>query len=528
MPTSPHRIRRQRWVVRACSGESAFSIRKRLRDDWQALLLPAFEEAFDQAAGGEDVVRISKIELGFKVAFEEELTGSLPELIRHQLAEQLREIFRGRPQTNRKPAAWYRLAQQQTRFEILLHYLRTGSVTWEAASHTASELANELKKVCRERRQELQDVLRNEQLSTTFYFRLFQLIPASDAGGLAEAILERIPHPWKAPLLEVLVLLLESGEKHFGRYFQLELAALFLTESRAAQKSETAPDLTPIAESILPAQSNKALAHFVFSLPASALALFRTANRSRAGPYPGPALGGRLDASVTTAPSANSASPLANSISPPDEERESIRSRFESLSAIAGASQTREFAALWPQAANDLRPRDANEFPLMVTHAGLILLHPFLPRFFECTGVKEEAGARLSPFLSTRAAALLHFLATGREEIYEYDLAFIKVLLGLYPDRPLCVSEGIVADSDKQEAESLLQSAITHWAALRNTSIAGFRSSFLNRQALLREDENGWKLQVERLAFDVLLDKLPWSISVVKLPWMTRPIYTEW
>ena len=173
-------------------------------------------------------------------------------------------------------------------------------------------------------------------------------------------------------------------------------------------------------------------------------------------------------------------------------------------------------------------PERAQEFPLTVTHAGLILLHPFLTRFLETTGIKEKATAQLVPFVLPRAAALLHFLATAREEIFEYDLVFIKVLLGLSPETPLCVSEGLLADSDKVEAETLLQAAMAHWASLKSTSLGGFRDSFLGRSALLRDTETGWTLQVERRPFDVLLDQLPWSFSVVKLPWMPRLIYTEW
>jgi hypothetical protein len=174
------------------------------------------------------------------------------------------------------------------------------------------------------------------------------------------------------------------------------------------------------------------------------------------------------------------------------------------------------------------KPASEAAFPLLAAHAGLILLHPFLPRFFESTGVKEPASVELSPFALPRAGALLHFLATGRDAAYEYDLVFIKVLLGLNPETPLCVSEGLLVEADPGETEALLESAITHWTALKNTSIAGFRSSFLDRRALLREEDNGWRLQVERQPFDVLLEHLPWSISVVKLPWMKRLIHTEW
>lgn len=164
----------------------------------------------------------------------------------------------------------------------------------------------------------------------------------------------------------------------------------------------------------------------------------------------------------------------------------------------------------------------------MVTHAGLVLLHPFLPQLFETTRIREKGSSLLSWSALPHAAALLYYLATGQEEIYEYDIAFVKGLLGIEPGAALCVSQGLLTSDDRLEAETLLAAAIKHWQALKNISIAAFRSSFLQRAGLLREDDAGWRLQVERQPFDMLIEHLPWSISVVKLPWMKRPLYTEW
>jgi len=105
---------------------------------------------------------------------------------------------------------------------------------------------------------------------------------------------------------------------------------------------------------------------------------------------------------------------------------------------------------------------------------------------------------------------------------------FIKVLLGLAPDDPLAVADGLLSDGDRAEADALLAAAVKHWPALGNTSIAGLRVSFLQRRGLLRDDERGWHLQVETRSFDMLLGQLPWSISIMKLPWMTKPIHTDW
>ncbi len=164
----------------------------------------------------------------------------------------------------------------------------------------------------------------------------------------------------------------------------------------------------------------------------------------------------------------------------------------------------------------------------MVKYAGLVLLNPFITRFLENTGIKETEQQELSGFLLPRAAALLHFLATGSEEVYEYELGFIKLLLGLQPEMPLLVSPGLIEARDMEECENLLSTVLSYWKVLKSTSVSGLRSSFLQRQGLLRQVDNGWQIQIEPAPFDMLLDYLPWSISVIKLPWMKRPIYTEW
>jgi hypothetical protein len=171
---------------------------------------------------------------------------------------------------------------------------------------------------------------------------------------------------------------------------------------------------------------------------------------------------------------------------------------------------------------------DLTVFPLAVPHAGLILLHPFLSRFFESTGIKDPRQPDLPAATLPRAAALLHLLAAGEDEVFEFELGFVKILLGLEPAFALPVSGGLLGESDREEADALLQAVLGYWTALKNTSAAALRQSFLQRRGLVREDEQGFRLQVEPEPFDVLLSTLPWGLATVKLPWMKEPIFTDW
>jgi hypothetical protein len=192
------------------------------------------------------------------------------------------------------------------------------------------------------------------------------------------------------------------------------------------------------------------------------------------------------------------------------------------------AAALRSFSPFLENENSTAKTRDTHAppqpYPLMAANVGLVLVHPFLPQLFAACGLVEEGRLR-DP---ERAAALLHWLATGREEAFDFELGFAKLLLGFEPHAPLAVAEGLVGPREREEGEALLAAVIAHWKALGRTSAEGLRVAFLQRRGALREADAGWRLQPEPEGFDVLLGHLPWGISLVRLPWMTRPLYTDW
>jgi hypothetical protein len=160
----------------------------------------------------------------------------------------------------------------------------------------------------------------------------------------------------------------------------------------------------------------------------------------------------------------------------------------------------------------------------MAANVGLVLLHPFLPQLFGSCGFLRKQDLEQPE----RAAALLHWLATGREDVFEFELGFVKLLLGLRPEAPLAVAEGLLGAREREEGEALLQAVLGHWKTLGNTAPEALRVAFLQRRGALREADDGWRLQPESESYDVLLGHLPWGFATVKLPWMTRPLFTDW
>jgi len=158
-----------------------------------------------------------------------------------------------------------------------------------------------------------------------------------------------------------------------------------------------------------------------------------------------------------------------------------------------------------------------------IDNAGIVLLHPFLPRFFDALGIC----AGDSVVQPDRALALLHHLATGELAAPEYELTLGKVLCNV----PLAEPVAAVTPNAEEIAESsaLLAAVIRNWSALRNTGPDALRGTFLMRPGRLSRDVDGdWLLQVEVQTVDILLDQLPWGISMIQTPWMQHLLRVEW
>lgn len=160
---------------------------------------------------------------------------------------------------------------------------------------------------------------------------------------------------------------------------------------------------------------------------------------------------------------------------------------------------------------------------IYIDNAGVVLLHPFLPLFFETVGIAANDEI-LQP---ERALCLLHYVVTGQTVAPEYELMLLKIICGIDLDT-IVESDVGLTDAERTEAEALLRSVIGHWEALRNTSPDGLRGSFLVRPGKVMQHHDEWLLQVEPQTCDILLDRLPWGVSTVKLPWMSRILWVEW
>lgn len=161
-----------------------------------------------------------------------------------------------------------------------------------------------------------------------------------------------------------------------------------------------------------------------------------------------------------------------------------------------------------------------------IANAGLVLLWPFFTTLFDRVGYLHDK-AFTSPEAAARAVHLLQFLVTGDEDFPEHLLVLNKLLCGIERPQTLARIGPLTAD-EKATSEGMLGAALGQWEALKSTSIAGLRETFLQRPGKLVWSPDKVTLTVETKTVDILLDQCPWSLALIKLPWMALPLYVTW
>lgn len=516
-----HRIRSLCWQVETGSTAEAFAWRSLLHAKGTDLLQPVLEQGFDAAVPADEVVRIPRLNLHLRLNSPDELETVLLEAIPRQLREQLAG------QRGEQPFSGEKRAEEKQGFvgphslRSLLHYLQTGTLLWVAAVGSAMDQLTALRAARARMWPRLMDHLRRRQEAAFFFFRLLHLIPEEDIGSAFGDLAGLFPGEESTPVLECLESLREA-ETGFSRYARFSLMAAFLAAMVGRDSWFTAiPSLRKVATSVLLPGEWQQLERVIAALPPRAAALLTRIGPEEEAineeqPWPG---GEEPDRD-----------PFAAAVQEESEPSGAFPEQVAARAQRHGQLLETSESVCHPERAEPGSGQEPAEklFPLQIAQAGLVLLHPYLNRLLEHCGVKEPEQKKLPPYGLPRLGALLHYLATGREQVVEFELGLIKVLLGLEPGSSLPICEGLLTEADKVESQSLLHAVISHWSALKATSVPGLRTSFIERPGLLRQIEGGWRLNVERRPYDLLLERIPWSFSLVRLPWMDRPLFVEW
>lgn len=161
-----------------------------------------------------------------------------------------------------------------------------------------------------------------------------------------------------------------------------------------------------------------------------------------------------------------------------------------------------------------------------VSNAGMVLLNSYYSMLFDRLGLTANKQF-VSKEAQLEAVHYLQFVVTGQPQTEEQLLVLNKLFCGLPFEKP--VKEGIeISTENRQLIGGMVQSAISYWNAIGETTVNGFRGNWLVREGILYEEEDRWNLTVEKRAYDILLDKSPFSFSIIKYPWMQKPLHVTW
>ena len=161
-----------------------------------------------------------------------------------------------------------------------------------------------------------------------------------------------------------------------------------------------------------------------------------------------------------------------------------------------------------------------------VSNAGIILLHPFLSSFFEKVGLIEK-GLFISKLCQQRAVCLLHYIATGELEFEEQYLFFQKYICE-YDIEESIPRNLPISQYEKDEVDKLLNAVLEHWKSLKGVSTQGLRGNYLIRNGVLQLDGIESIIHMEQKTADILLKQIPWTLNYAKWSWHSKLLTIKW
>jgi len=507
-----HRVRRLRWQARAPSATDAFALQKLLHrhsDDVGA----ALEQALASIGLGEEIWHLPSLTLRLDACSLAQMDAALPALVTSALRQALQAALPADATpcaggTSRmdpvadlpQVSASRRSTAAESAHAALRRYLATGNLPWALAGLSAQAQQQALQGAAQAALEAL--LVQQDQPAALLEWLGAALSLPARLGALLRwlPLLSRAQrHRWLAHSPRPAGLTPALADAWFALLaspgIPLEWVALWgvwptLKGLRAPVRTASTANTANTATSSSDAH---ALARWIADLPTDIAAL-RLPPTSASDAHLAVALRQALGDSLA---------PDSTASAPP------VRQTLDLTLPMAPAFDTQ-----------------------LVPLAGLVLLHPYLPRLLKGCGLvdaaRNAAAIHIADSALPRACAVLHALACGDGEATEHQLPLIKLLLGRAPDDPLTAAVPRPTATDREEIEGLLVAVRSHWKALGNTSVEGLRLSFLQRRGLLRQADGAWQMHLQAEAFDMLLDLLPWSISLVKLPWMALPLMVEW
>jgi Contractile injection system tape measure protein len=575
MSPQQHRIKRQVFEIRGCPSARAWGVQSEIPRIYYQRLIPLIETAFASVSTPDRILRIETLEIDLGEvpldALEAALTKDFAAILASELAEAISKAQRVPGTTEDATLA--------SHLELFTYYLKTGAVPWWADLGNRSLLEENLEFLIQQAPSALRQAVPELTSQDWALHRIVLSYPDHLLDGLFRVLAPHLEAALPGFCQELMALLrmasasrnqslstgknllweetLRLASSREGSAF--EPASFFRAIlMRVAQRSGVAyrsliadidqglktdpPEVHPRTADIARSLYREIFSPTVEStsetdsIRAELVELLERIDRL--GPEP---LRPAVKSALSCGPSALSFAAdlrvrLRDSLDrlPPRSLAEILaKLKVWENQATDGKTLTRDLVeelaekvaevTLEP-APIDLRFSDADD--LYVNNSGLVILWPFLERFFKDLGLVDRKKFTDQAAVQ-RAVGVLQYLVSEDRSPREHLVALNKVLCGMALDQ--IFDFGLpVTEFEIEQCRHLLTAVIEHAPILRRMSIAGFRNTFLLRKGQLSARDGIWRLRVERETYDVVLDRFPWSVNWLKLPWMEFPMQVEW
>ena len=167
--------------------------------------------------------------------------------------------------------------------------------------------------------------------------------------------------------------------------------------------------------------------------------------------------------------------------------------------------------------------------PIYIENAGLILLYPLMRIAFKMLGYTTPLKNFKDKASAFRAIHFLQYtVARQNKGVPEYMLALNKLLCGI-PFSVAIDNDIVLTDKEKEMGDELIRQLIMQWPMVKNSSVEGFRNSFLVRNGSLVLEGKVWVLNVNEAGYDMVMQSYPWGLNLIKFQWMNDySLRAEW
>ena len=484
-------IQKQTVEVSITGNVDGFAAQKQIERICKQQLAPQLEKLIDKYDLSDEIISIDSI----LVEIDDLMIDKLdPDLVQRIISKVEDEIVQRVIQPSGKESV-SKLTQHEKTAESLIFYLKNGYFPWWANIKNSGDFNEKLNYLCKldfthHHKDEFIEVMKDDsskqrflkQIPTRYIEKLMDRVSGKSVFATYYRVMDLIQEPGLKPAFEkvfreaALQALVISALHDLDKF-----SDMLFVELKTGNKN-----FKPAFEKIIPDLLK------IENLPEEIITIL---------------LGDEKLVGI------NSAESLKDE-SPPKEENEK-RPAFP-------ANETTETKFGEPAEEKSSTQEQNSNNEIYLGNAGLVIIAPFLPMFFNDLGLSE--GCNLTQISKT--VALLNFIASGNQDYEEFECVLPKVLCGI--ELKQVIEKVELDDTEKSKINDLLLSVIEHWTILKNTSIEGLRASFLQREGKLTFEKGQWNLHLNPQSFDVLLEHLPWNISMIKLPWMKSLLTVNW